>query len=441
VNVSREVKLLAGSAVADVTPQGSVFLFGYPNVSRWSTGVHDRLLASALYLSDETIQTLFIAVDIIFVSVATVRRVRQRISQSTSIPESHILISATHTHSGPITVDYLSNEHDALIPKVDAEYLRWFEDQLVNAGCRAVNNAESAQAGVGIANATGIGANRRDPAGAADLSAPVLFVQRDSDASPLALMLICSMHPTVLHENSTLISGDFPGIARQYLQRHVVGADCAVLYHTGPAGNQSPRHVVRSNTFEEAKRLGEIVGAAVETSIRGIALASDLSIECHSARLNFPLRSFDSVSAAAKKLEESLARLTALRESGASRATIRTAECDWFGAAETLTLAQAAADGRLAQFAESCMPAEVQLIRVGEWNFVGWPGEMFVEFGLRVKARHANTFIISYANGELQGYLVTQQAVDEGGYEASNALFKSPDSGNMLVDSTLTLLK
>jgi neutral ceramidase len=249
------------------------------------------------------------------------------------------------------------------------------------------------------------------------------------------------MHPTVLHENSTLISGDFPGIARQYLQRHVVGADCPVLYHTGPAGNQSPRHVVRSNTFEEAKRLGEIVGAAVETSIRGIALASDLSIECHSARLNFPLRSFDSVSAAAKKLEESLARLTALRESGAGRATVRTAECDWFGAAETLTLAQAAADGRLARFAESCMPAEVQLIRIGEWNFVGWPGEMFVEFGLRVKARHANTFIISYANGELQGYLVTQQAVDEGGYEASNALFKSPDSGNMLVDSTLTLLK
>jgi hypothetical protein len=44
--------LRAGAAVTDLTPAGSVFLFGYPHVPRWSTGVHDPLECAALYLRD-----------------------------------------------------------------------------------------------------------------------------------------------------------------------------------------------------------------------------------------------------------------------------------------------------------------------------------------------------------------------------------------------------
>ena len=39
--------LIAGAAAVDITPDGSQFLFGYPHVARYSTGAHDRLLASA----------------------------------------------------------------------------------------------------------------------------------------------------------------------------------------------------------------------------------------------------------------------------------------------------------------------------------------------------------------------------------------------------------
>jgi hypothetical protein len=72
---------------------------------------------------------------------------------------------------------------------------------------------------------------------------------------------------------------------------------------------------------------------------------------------------------------------------------------------------------------------------------VGWQGEVFVEFGLQVRQSHPDAYIISLANGELQGYLVTADAVAEHGYEASNALFRSPDSGNLLVQRTLDLLR
>jgi hypothetical protein len=433
--------LLAGAAEVEINPKKSMFLFGYPNVPRWSTGVHDPLLASALFLSDGTTAALMIGVDIVSISKSSTQRVRERIASRTSLPARHIMISATHTHSGPMTGDYLSNEHDKVVPKTEPEYVQFFEDQLVEAGCRAVANAEPARMGFARADATGIGTNRRDPSGPADLSVPVFMVQRRSDRSPLAIMLICCMHPTVLHEDSTLISGDFPGLARAYLKKHVVGAGCPVLYHTGPAGNQSPRHVVKGQTFDEAKRLGEIVGKGVEKSLANMTFVDNATIECAVREVTMPLRGFPSAQDAEKKLAASVKRLEDLRKANAPRADVRTAECDWFGAGETLTLAKAAADGRLQAAAATCMPAEVQLIRVGQWNFVAWQGEIFIEFALSIKARCPNTFIISYANGDVQGYLVTQQAVDEGGYEASNALFKSPDGGNLLVDATLDLLR
>ena len=88
---------------------------------------------------------------------------------------------------------------------------------------------------------------------------------------------------------------------------------------------------------------------------------------------------------------------------------------------------------------KNCLPAEIQIIKVGQWSFVGWQGEMFIEYSLDVKDKNKNTFIISLANGEMQGYIVTKEAAEEGGYEASNALF-SYQSGQILIDKTIEIL-
>jgi hypothetical protein len=50
VHRDQESTVMAGAAVVDITPQGSVFLYGYPHVKRYSTGVHDPLECAALYL-------------------------------------------------------------------------------------------------------------------------------------------------------------------------------------------------------------------------------------------------------------------------------------------------------------------------------------------------------------------------------------------------------
>jgi hypothetical protein len=431
-------RLIAGSAAKDITPEGPQFLFGYPHVDRISTGVHDPLLSSALFLDDGETKLLLIANDVVAVGNETIRLARRRIERETGVPAANILISASHTHSGPMTMDLLSCEADPVLPKADPAYVRRLEDGIVASAVQACRNAQPAEIGLATADGSCVGGNRHDPAGPTDPQTPILIVR--SQEKFLAAMVVCSMHPTILHEDSTLVSGDFPAMARKHLQEQILGSDCPVLWHTGPSGNQSPRHVAQSNTFAETERLGNLLGQSLSEAIGKIDYSSDISLGCARKMIELPAKTFPPVEEARSRLERAAERLAAMRRSGTDSREIRTAECDWFGAEETLTLALAAASGRLREAIASVMPAEVSLVRIGPWSFAGWPGEAFVEFSLRVKSACPNCFVIGLANGELQGYIVTEEAAREGWYEASNALFASPESGDLLVESTLELL-
>jgi neutral ceramidase len=432
--------LLAGASAVDITPQDSQFLYGYPHVERYSTGCHDPLFCSALFLSDGNESLLFLANDIIFISKQLSRNVRKRIRERTGIPNQNISITATHTHSGPITVNYISNKSDAIIPKADEKYLSYLENCLCDAAIHAFQNAQPAKIGQALADSTGIGTNRHDPAGAADFQVPVLMVKSLAQDKNIACLIVCSMHPTVLHEDSTQISGDFPGMARQYLQTEYLGKECPVLHHTGPAGNQSPRHVTSANTFSEAERLGRILAEAIIQAIPKIDYESNISLSCLQKEIDLPRKNFPSIKTAQENLDKAHKKLNRLRTQNAKKQQIRTAECDWFGAEETLTLAKAAAEGRLDATYQSCLPAEIQVFKIGPWTFIGWPGEIFVEYALQIKNKLENTFVISLSNGELQGYIVTHEAEAGGWYEASNALF-SCESGQILVNETIKLIQ
>jgi neutral ceramidase len=433
--------LIAGAATADVTPEDSQFLFGYPHVRRYSTGVHDRLLSSALFLSDGTTPLLLVANDVIYVSRKTAARVRNRIAKKTAVAAANIMITATHTHSGPLTADTLSNEGDPVVPKTDPRYVERLENGIVEAAVQAVSTARPVEIGCGVADGSCVGTNRHDPQGPAIPETPILVVRDAASKAYVAAMAVCAMHPTVLHEDSTLLSGDFPAMTRQHLQEHLLGQHCPVIWHTGPCGNQSPRHVTRANTFDEAKRLGQMLGESIAGTVGSIDYSAKHPLACERVMVDLPRRGFPRVDEAQQQVAAAAQRLEALRQSQADRREIRTAECDWFGSEETLALAKAAAAKRLNAAVASIVPAEIQIMRIGPWSFVGWPGEVFVEFALLVKASHADCHVISMANGELQGYLVTEEAVRGRWYEAMNSLFSSPEAGMVLVNRTLELLR
>lgn len=432
--------LLAGAAMADISPLAPLHLAGYPNVERISTDLHDPLLATALALDDGSTRLLIVSTDSLYVQKDAVGRVRTRIEALTGIPAAHILVAATHTHSGPLTVDRPYRQDSPTTPPPDPAYLRRLEDGIVESAVAAWRDRRAAEAAFGEADGSAVGGNRRDPAGPANPRMPILALREAHGGKPLALLTLCCMHPTVLHEDSTLVSADFPGAMRRFL-REQAGFAAPVLYLSGPAGNQSPRHVARANTFEECDRLGGLLGQSVARAL-GRLSAHDPAIPLRVAGtiVELPRREFpEPVGAAAAK--QAQARWESMKRAGLPTGKVRTAECDWFGAARLAWLARFAANGGMDEATARLMPAEIQVLGIGPLTLVAWPGEMFVEFGLEVMAFHPGAHVVAYANGEVDGYLVTAEAAAEGGYEAAGALFKSPESGRLLVARTLDLLR
>jgi hypothetical protein len=314
------------------------------------------------------------------------------------------------------------------------------EDRIVEACVEAVRGAGEADAAFCVTQVRGTGTNRHDPAGPADPEVPVLVVRSASDDRVMACMVVHTMHPTVLHEDSRLVSGDFIGLARPHLQK-VLGADAVVLVHNGASGNQSPRHVTRGNTFEEAGRLGSLLADGILGGIDEAEFTGEVHIAAATRAIDdLQRRDFPAVGAAEEALAEARARLEGLQKSGAPRPEVRTAECDWFGAEETVALAKAARDLSLDRFVRDMMPIELQAFRVGPWRYVGWPGEFFVEYALELRAKAPLTYLITMANGDLQGYITTEDAVKQKSYEAGNALFP-PAAGRRILDETLELVK
>jgi hypothetical protein len=413
-------------------------------VERISTGVDDWLLSSALYITDSNESVIFITNDIIYIGKSIVAHVRKAVSEITGVPADHIMIGATHTHSGPVTVDCAISANDPIVPPADPEYISYIERQMIRSACEAFNNAVPAKIGFTVVDGTGIGTNRRAPDGPADLDIPTLVVKNLKDEW-IACMMICTMHPTVLHEDSTLYSGDFPAFAREILQKKVFGCECPVLHFTGAAGNQSPRHVTKSNTFAEAARIGGIIAEAVSKGIHplidaGIEYDSSPKISCCREFVDLPRRIFPSVEWATSNRDRALDRFQSLKKTSGNVQEIRTAEVDWFGAEELLFLSKKAETGALEEVCQSCLPAEIQIIRIGALSFVSWQGEVFVEFALELKNKFANTFLITLTNGELQGYIVTEEAIQKNYYEASNSLFHF-SSGEVLLSKTVEMLK
>lgn len=432
--------LAVGAHAVDVTPRRPTFLYGYPHVPRMSTGVHDPLLASALYLHDGHHEVLFVSVDVIWVSKQLVAAARERIRAALGLRPANVMITATHTHSGPVTLTMASNADDPVVPPPEPEYLELLLDGIVTAATEAHRRAEPAELAFVTAECAGIGGNRHNRAGATIHEIPIVAARSIRDPTRwLALMYVNRVHPTVLHEDSTLISGDFPGTCRQYLQAELLGTACPVLCHLGAAGNQSPRNVTRANDVAETRRLGELLGKEILASLEAAEFRCDWTVAAESSTTSLPKRRIPTLEEALELSNSLQARLAELRATGAEKSQVRTAECALFGGEETVCLARAAISGVLQAAAEACLPAEIQMIWLDKFCFVGWPGEVFSEFALRVRSWDSNAYIITLANGELQGYVVTEEAVRQNAYEASNAVFASPEAGEALVRETLSL--
>lgn len=431
-------KLMAGVSSAEITPLKPMFLYGYPGVPRISTGINDPLVADVLVLDNGTAKLCFVSLDVIFISKDIATRVRKQIGETTHLKPENILISATHTHSGPPTKEKATRKYDPVLPPLDEEYISYLVSQTCHAIQKANRSLQPMELAITTADSTDVGGNRRDKNGMTDPEVPLLVLRSTETHTILSILSVCNMHPTVLHEDSTLVSGDFPAYTRMYLNEKY--PDSTTLYHTGAEGNQSPRHYTRGNTFSEAKRLGFLLGERIERAVNRIQesdFKSHVQLSAVQSRIELPKNKFLDVNVAEHKLEQAIEKLDTLRKNNESEKEIRTAECDWFGADQAHVLARASLNGEFEQEYKEILPAEITTFSIDGTFFTGWSGEMFVEYSLELKKRcDQPVYIIGLANGTLGGYIVTKEAAEQGGYEAANALI-SPEAGNLLIKETL----
>ncbi|MDW7656489.1 MAG: hypothetical protein SCM11_04860, partial [Bacillota bacterium] len=92
----------AGVGREIITPPLGTILLGYAP-GRPAESVHDDLRVTCIALAHGRTQAMLISADICMFSAETVAYLRKRIQEETGIPAGHIILSATHTHSGPVT--------------------------------------------------------------------------------------------------------------------------------------------------------------------------------------------------------------------------------------------------------------------------------------------------------------------------------------------------
>ena len=93
--------LKAGMCRVDITPPQGLELAGYPHYPRNNTGFHDPLYAACMYLNNDGVEVAMVTLDLLFFSKKHVKTVRQKVEAACGIPGGHVMISCSHTHSGP----------------------------------------------------------------------------------------------------------------------------------------------------------------------------------------------------------------------------------------------------------------------------------------------------------------------------------------------------
>lgn len=441
LNWDTDTMLHAGAAVADISPRGPVHLYGYPHVERTSTGIHDPLLFTAIVIKTGSAALVLGSLDLLMIEPAFARQLRRTAAEAAGCSEACAMISCTHTHSGPVSSELIGWAAAPAQARPDPAYLDYVKAQVRQAVSSAAAGAVPAEFAWTSASAAGVGGNRLTDNGVTDPECGILSFRSRQDHEILAMAVIYGMHPTVLHGDSTLVSADFPYYTRLHIQEHFTST-FPVSYHTAPCGNQSPRRFVAAQTFAEAERLGRKLGSAVTAAFDGIpssAWQHTAELAGRIEKVQLPRNSIMPLDEAEALLNRYRNNYLFLRQQKAPRAEIRTAECAVFGAERTVALARARADGLIERKLADYEPAEIQLLRAGDIDIVGLPGECFTEYSLQIKsAAGRKTFVVSLVNGDLQGYIVTPEAVAAGGYEATNAVFAA-DSGRMLAEAALKI--
>lgn len=434
----------AGFCTADITPAlGMEQPGGYGKA--YINRIHDPLRVRAAVFDDGRTTLAFVGLDTCVLSSARmVQALRHEVEQRCGIPADHLLVAASHTHSGGPLFGLLPEEladapdlvRDLLLHHstiADPLYAAQVIGQTVTAVCEAHRTREEALLSVGSGQEHDVAFNRRfkmksgrvhthpgkgnpdivEPAGPVDPEVGVLAAW-NAHGDLLGCIVNFACHCTTFGGGG--VSADYVGYLEKAIQG-VLGERAVVVFLSGAAGDvtQVDNRSMREREFGErwSRLVGTRVGAeAVKVLVT--APQGDLSpLAAAQTMLPIPRRL-----PAPKRVEAA----RGLVEEGLRTGARSTA---WTFAKEIVIL------DWLAQ-KEPVVEVEIQALQVGPAVFLANPAEYFAESGLAIKraSRFPFTYVVTLANG-CAGYVPPEQAFapSGGGYETVLTTYSSLEVG------------
>jgi hypothetical protein len=458
-------QLFAGVARCDITPPVGI---AHGN---WSAQIHERaegvdlpLCCTALAVSDGKEEVILAEWELLYPPEGDwLQQIRDRITELTGVPGSHIRVSSTHTHSGPnLKRPWFDAGSEMIEP-----YVASLTDKLAGVCWTARRSLQPVRI-AGGKGCSAVNSNRRrplepgrlmlapNPDGFSDHEVGVIRIDA-LDGRPVAILVNFAAHPTILAWDNRLISPDYPGTLRRTVES-VTGGMCLVLQ--GAAGDQNTLRDY-SCRVEDARWVGKQVGLEaarvaelIETQPTTLEIARYVEsswtmgvaervasapvnqpVRCISRRIPLPVWRREPVTdVELAHLEELKMNLAKLRGAGAPEAQVREANRLARRATLDLRIAQQRSQG-------GHLTIEFHAMRLGPVALVGLPVEPFAEIGAQVKAQSPfpTTFFSGYSNG-VHNYMPVSSAYDEGGYEVWMTPF-APEAAGVTVEKSVELLR
>ena len=442
-----EKPLEVGLARVDITPPLSFPMAGYYSV-RLSTGTHDPLWAKVVCFRKGGIPCVLMICDTISINESVTTEIRKRIHEKTGLPAGCIVITATHTHTGPIRDAFdpnLTPEQNLEFAKAgnykEFRYSNWWVEKGTEAILTALSNFRPAALSVGEASVPDLSYNRRffmkdsdevrfnpgiknpniiRPAGPIDPQMYTIFMTDPAAGKPFASLTNFALHLDTT--GGTLFSADYPYYIECVLQEKF-GADFISFFGTGTCGDINHIDVSGENR-RKAPDIGTELGKRIAAAYDNLVSANEKpDVGVRMTTISCRRQEFTS---------EEVAAAEAMKDAIFHPEVGNYTFLERVKAGKVLNLSKL----------PLTFQVDIQCIRLSsDTAVVALPGEVFVDLGLEIKKRSPfkNTLILELSQMNAQ-YVPTQKAFREGSYETINSLFV-PGTGELFVEEALNCLE
>lgn len=482
--------LLVGWSSVDITPENPVPVQGQ-FAARVSEGVLDPLTATVFVLESVNEATpsrvIFVSCDIIEVSNDLHAAIQDRVKiLLPEIKPEEVIINATHTHTAPDisanadTKTIYGIELDAMSP---AECIEYIAEKIVYGVMEAWENRRPGGISYGLGHAV-VGYNRlsSDFSGKSEmydnLNKPefshiegfedhsVNLIYTWDEKSNLTGVVINIPCPSQVTETLHQLSADFWHETRLEVQARL-GKDIFILPQSSAAGDQSPHFRIGEGAelrmqqlmFPEETEIGDFTVAhrkqiairiadAVSSVYKHVNDKIDwnpvLKNEMKTVDLTRRLMSMKDVEDAVKETKEWTGKYEQLLQEINDPNFNKKGR--WYAEiTQVYTRVKRGVSVKERYELEKIqpkMPINVHVVRIGDIVLATNPFELYLDYGIRIKARSAatQTFVIQLSNGNY-GYLPTSRSIAGGAYGAEPAsTYIGPEGGQELVEETLNMI-